>query len=95
LDDKKAYLINQILEQTPNQTRSKSNLQNKYEILWKFVKKNKRLPSATYDDEQNLYQFFYKQRKLYERNELDDELTTLFISIAKEIQNIKYENTRN
>lgn len=88
-------IITNILEKYSDQIRSKSSLPNRYETLLKFVKKNKRLPSATYNDEQNLYQFFYKQRKLYEKNELNDELTTLFISIAKEIQNIKYENTRN
>ena len=88
-------IITNILRQYSNQIRSKSSLPNRYEILLEFVKENKRLPSATYEEEQNLYQFFYKQRKLYEKNELNNELTTLFISIAKEIQNIKYENTRN
>lgn len=88
-------VIDKILNKYSSQLRSKSSLPNRYEILLDFVKKNKRLPSAKYEDEQNLYQFFYKQRKLYERDELDNELTTLFLSIAKEIQNTKYENTRN
>jgi len=88
-------VIDKILNKYSSQLRSKSSLPNRYEILLDFVKKNKRLPSAKYEDEQNLYQFFYKQRKLYERGELDNELTTLFLSIAKEIQNMKYENTRN
>lgn len=95
LPEEEYDIITNILEKHSNQIRSKRSLPDRYEILLKFVKKNKRLPSATYNNEQNLYQFFYKQRKLYERNELDDELTTLFITIAKEIQNIKYENTRN
>lgn len=88
-------VIDKILNKYSSQLRSKSSLPNRYETLLDFVKKNKRLPSAKYEDEQNLYQFFYKQRKLYERDELDNELTTLFLSIAKEIQNMKYENTRN
>jgi hypothetical protein len=88
-------VIDKILNKYSSQLRSKSSLPNRYEILLNFVKKNKRLPSAKYENEQNLYQFFYKQRKLYEKDELDNELTTLFLSIAKEIQNTKYENTRN
>ena len=88
-------VVEKILNQHSSQLRSKSSLPNRYETLLNFVKENKRLPSATYENEQNLYQFFYKQRKLYEMDELNNELTTLFLSIAKEIQNMKYENTRN
>jgi len=88
-------VVEKILNQHSLQLRSKSSLPNRYETLLNFVKENKRLPSVTYEDEQNLYHFFYKQRKLYESDELDDELIALFLSIAKEIQNIKYENPRN
>jgi hypothetical protein len=63
--------------------------------LLDFVRKNKRLPSAKYKEEQSLYQFFYIQRKLFEKDELDNTMKEKFLLIAKEIQNIKYENTRN
>lgn len=84
-------VIEQILNQYSSKLRSKSSLPNRYGTLLNFIKENKRLPSTKYEDEQNLYNFFYKQRKLYEKDELTDELTTFFLSIAKEIQNMKYE----
>ncbi|WP_299123335.1 hypothetical protein [uncultured Tenacibaculum sp.] len=95
LPNKEFDIINKILNEHSLKLRCKNSLSNRYEKLLVFVKENKRLPSATYTNEQNLYHFFYKQRKLYENDELNDELTKLFLSIAKEIQNIKYENTRN
>jgi hypothetical protein len=60
-----------------------------------FVKKNKRLPNAGKKEEQLLYSFFYKQRKLFEDTKLGVDEELKFIEIAKTIQNVKYENQRN
>ena len=52
----------------------------------------KRLPSANKEGEENLYQFFYKQRKFYDKGELRPEEEHNFIKVAKIIQTHKYEN---
>jgi hypothetical protein len=88
-------LINNILDDFQNHSRRRSKENHSLDNVLDFVQKNQRLPSANKIEERNLYQFFYKQRKQYERNELEDELTPVFFAIAKEIQNIKYENSRN
>ncbi|WP_291102210.1 MULTISPECIES: hypothetical protein [unclassified Flavobacterium] len=66
-----------------------------YSELLEFVKKNKRLPNAGKKEEQLLYSFFYKQRKLFEDSKLGINEELKFIEIAKTIQNLKYENQRN
>ena len=43
----------------------------KYDELLDFIEINQRLPSANKQGEENLYLFFYKQRKLYDNDELD------------------------
>ncbi|MDX6180641.1 sigma factor-like helix-turn-helix DNA-binding protein [Flavobacterium sp. Fl-77] len=63
--------------------------QEKYEELISFVSINNRLPSANKDGEENLYKFYYKQRKLFEANELDNLEKIKFIEVAKLFQNMK------
>lgn len=69
----------------------------KYTIdeLMEFIKINKRMPDSRETDERGLYQFLYKQRKLFEQGELEQSEENQFIEIAKIIQNYKYENKRN
>jgi hypothetical protein len=71
------------------------NSSEKYEELKSFVSINHRLPTASKNGEKNLYQFFYKQRKLFDANVLDSTEEIKFIEVAKLLQNIKYENKRN
>ncbi|MDR7211077.1 hypothetical protein [Flavobacterium piscis] len=66
-----------------------------YNELLEFVKKNKRLPNAGKKEEQLLYSFFYKQKKLFEDSKLGIDEELKFIEIAKTIQTYKYENQRN
>lgn len=75
--------------------KRKINSNEKYVELIAFVKSNFRLPSAIKNGEENLYQFFYKQRKLFNRNELESEEEIKFLAVAKLLQNIKYENKRD
>jgi hypothetical protein len=67
----------------------------KYQKLISFISRNNRLPSANKNGEENLYQFFYKQRKLFDENELDSNEEIKFIEVVKLLQNIKYENKGN
>lgn len=91
----KAILENDKIDKI-NQLVSNSNLRiNKvrlfknegYEKLVEFILKEKRLPSANKPNESPLYVFFYKQRKLFESDKLENDEKTKFIEIAKLIQN--------
>lgn len=96
LDKNKEERINGLLERFPSiNGRRRLNSNEKYEELISFVSINHRLPSANKSGEENLYQFFYIQRKLFDENELDSNEEIKFIEVAKLLQNIKYENKRN
>jgi hypothetical protein len=98
LDIEKSDLLSQITIQiNRNETKRKRKSKNveRYVDLKKFVFLNNRLPSANKTGEENLYQFFYKQRKLFEQGKLEQSEENQFIEIAKIIQNHKYENKRN
>lgn len=94
LDDIKSTLIDSITKEYVHNSKRKnlSNVVEKYNELIKFVIEQKRLPSANKYGEENLYQFYYKQRKLLEKGELEKNEENQFIEIAKIIQNHKYEN---
>ena len=72
--------------------KRRSNNVERYVDLKQFVFLNKRLPSKNKSGEENLYQFFYKQRKLFEKGELEQSKENQFIEIVKIIENHKYEN---
>ncbi|GAK97485.1 hypothetical protein JCM19294_21 [Nonlabens tegetincola] len=96
LPENKVEKLNSLLEKVPSiNGRRRLNSNEKYQELISFVTNNHRLPSANKNGEENLYQFFYKQRKLFDKNELDSREETKFIEVAKLLQNIKYENKRN
>ena len=98
LDSEKCHFVSQVTIQfNRNDTNRKrrSNNVERYVALKKFVFLNNRLPSANKTGEENLYQFFYKQRKLFEQGKLEQSEENQFIEIAKIIQNHKYENKRN
>lgn len=98
LDSEKSNLLSQVTIQfnrnKANRKRSSNNVE-RYIDLMQFVLLNNRLPSANKTGEENLYQFFYKQRKLFEQGELEQSEENQFIEIAKIIQNHKYEDKRN
>jgi hypothetical protein len=96
LEKDKQDLISEIDKKYPQiNGKRRSNSNEKYLELIAFVKTNSRLPSANKDGEENLYQFFYKQRKLFDKNKLEAKEEIQFIEIAKILQNNKYENKRN
>ena len=97
-DHKKITLLNQITTQfdvKDSKRARRTNNSERYNDLKQFVHLNKRLPSANKTGEENMYQFFYKQRKLFEHGELEPSEENQFIEIAKIIQSHKYENKRN
>jgi hypothetical protein len=94
LDYEKSTLIKDVFDKyEQNSTRNRrTNVTNKYSELITFVMEQKRLPSANKEGEENLYQFFYKQRKFYDKGELRPDEEQNFIKVAKIIQTQKYEN---
>lgn len=94
LDSEKSILIKNVFDKyEQNSTRKRrTNVTEKYNELITFVMKQKRLPSANKEGEENLYQFFYKQRKFYDKGELRPDEEHNFIKVAKIIQTQKYEN---
>lgn len=96
LSKNKVEKLNSLLSKFPSvKGRRRLNSNEKYQELISFVRNNNRLPSANKNGEENLYQFFYKQRKLFDKNELESKEENKFIEVAKLLQNIKYENKRN
>jgi hypothetical protein len=96
LDENKATILNNLLQKYPSRHgKRKLNSDRKYKELILFVSTNHRLPSANKKGEETLYQFIYKQRKLFDTDKLDKEEEVKFIEVAKLIQNIKHENKRN
>jgi hypothetical protein len=65
-----------------------------FDDLMEFIMINKRMPDSRATNERGLYQFAYKQRKLFEKGGLEQTEENKFIEIAKIIQNYKYENKR-
>jgi hypothetical protein len=93
LDIIKENLINSITNQFDTSKKRRSiNVSDKYKHLLEFIFEQKRLPSANKAGEENLYNFFYKQRKRFEANEMNEPEKTNFIEITKTIQTFKYEN---
>lgn len=94
LDSEKSTLIKNVFDKyEQNSTRKRrTNVTEKYKELITFVMEQKRLPSANKEGEENLYQFFYKQRKFYDKGELRLDEEHNFIKVAKIIQTQKYEN---
>lgn len=96
LEKFKEEKLNSLLPKKPSRNvRRRVNSQEKYEELISFVSINHRLPSANKNGEESLYQFCYKQRKLFEANELDSKEEIKFIEVAKLLQKEKYEDKRN
>ena len=80
----KTNKINYIIDKFPNiNEKRRSNSNKKYKLLIAFVKSNFRLPRANKSGEENLYQFFYKQRKLFDKDKLEDNDETQFIEVAR------------
>jgi hypothetical protein len=95
LDNIKCRLLNQIIiqfNQNDSNRKRRSNNVERYINLKQFIRLNNRLPSANKTGEEYLYHFFYKQRKLFEKGQLNHSEKNQFIEITKIIQNNTYEN---
>jgi len=90
LDDLEIRLINEIFIKFPqSRKRRRSNSDEKYIKLIEFVKRHGHPPSSNKKEERILYQFFYKQRKLFEINELFDNDKDNFHKIIQLLQQNK------
>lgn len=92
LESEQEKLITEIdYEFSQISSKRRSNSFEKYDELIDFIKTNFRLPSSKKDGEENLYKFFYKQRKLFDKNKLETKEENKFLEVAKLLQNMKYE----
>ncbi len=90
LNEEKRKLIIEIYEKFPPiNGRRRLNSTEKYDELIEFIKGNQRLPSANKQGEENLYQFFYKQRKLYDNDELDNNEKSYFSKVFEILKKSK------
>lgn len=90
LNKNKVEKLNNLIAKYPNiNGRRRLNSSKKYQELISFVSNNGRLPSANKNGEENLYQFFYKQRKLFDENGLDSSEEIKFIEVEKLLQKYK------
>lgn len=88
LDSEKSKLIVEILENSPQIISEKhKKVLDKYEELIEFVESNHRLPSVNKLGEENLYQFFYKQRKLLDNDELNNNEKSYFYKVYNILKN--------
>lgn len=69
--------------------KRRTNNDERYAVLKKFVQENSRLPNASIKSEQNLYSFHYKERKKYETGELDENDKQKLIEVALLLQKQK------
>jgi hypothetical protein len=89
LDDKKKERIENFMIKFNYQKSAKANNMNReksYEELISFVHKNGRTPSVKKSNEQKLYGFFYRQRKLYLDSLLSKDYLTRFSEIMELIK---------
>ncbi len=88
LDKHKEKLIIEVFEKFPPiNGRRRLNSTEKYDELFEFIKENQRLPRANKQGEGNLYQFFYKQRRLYDNDKLDNNEKSYFLKVCEIIKN--------
>lgn len=94
LNSEKSTLIKDVSNKYEQNSirKRRTNATEKYNELITFVMEQKRLPSANKEGEENLYQFFYKQRMFYGKGELRPDEEHNFIRVAKIIQAYNYEN---
>lgn len=89
LDEQKGRLIIEVFEKfSPINGRRRLNSTEKYDELLEFIKEKQKLPSANKQGEENLYQFFYKQRKLYDNDELDNNEKSYFSKVCEILKNL-------
>lgn len=91
LDDIHKKKINDLISKYPNQRiKRKSPKVNKssFEELIAFIQENKRLPQANEYNERYLYNFFYRQSKLFEAGKLNLEHKYYYNRIINQIQEI-------
>lgn len=84
--DDRALRINELATKYQHQKRKRKIPQEwnaNYDDLMKFVAEKKRLPKARIEEEEVLYNFFYRQRKLYQEDNLSLISVEKLLEIAK------------
>jgi len=80
------FQINEILTKfnyEKGKRHSPLKTSDKYILLFDFISSNARVPKANNKEEKILYDFLYRQRKLYQEDKLPKEYIEKFIEIAK------------
>lgn len=89
LEEERKDLITKIFEKYSKiNGRRLSNSEEKYDELINFVKLKRRLPSANKAGEENLYLFFYNQRKLNSINKLTDSEMSKYYTVLEIMKNL-------
>lgn len=70
---------------------SPSKTEDTYNELLKFISQFRRLPMAKIKDEKVLYNFFYRQRKLYSEQNMPSEFVNKFMEVINTLKSY-YEN---
>jgi hypothetical protein len=94
IDEVKAQKINSLVDlcnYSKRAGRYPKNLHHTYDELKLFISKNNRLPSPNYDEERNLYNFFYRQTNLFRNGQLSNEQMDKYLDII-DLKQITYEN---
>jgi len=90
LGNTKKELIEKLMLKFNYQKRTRNNMkwEQSYNELISFLHGNRRMPSIQISNEQKLYGFFYRQRKLYKEGKLSDEYLSRFIEVTEILKNI-------
>lgn len=94
LSNSKKELIENLMLKYNHQKRTTTNnmkWKNHYNELISFLNNNKRMPSRQISNEQKLYGFFYRQKKLYKKDKLAKAYLTNFLEVTKIIKILKDE----
>jgi len=94
IDEVKAQKINSLVDlcnYSKRAGRYPKNLHHNYDELKLFISKNNRLPSPNYDEERNLYNFFYRQTTLFRNGQLSNEQMDKYLDII-DLKQITHEN---
>lgn len=90
LNHQQEYLITSIAKQFKDSLgKRRTNNDERFLELLKFVENNSRLPSNIKNGEQTLYAFHYKQRKKFKESLLNEEDEKKLIEVALLLQKLK------
>ena len=91
LNDTKKNLVENLMLKYNYQKRTRHNnmkWEKSYNELISFLHEKRRMPSMQISNEQKLYGFFYRQKKLFKEGKLSKEYLSKFLEVTEIIKNI-------